>query len=89
MQIEGEDKYDLSEIITSCPHYNKLQDKGKWKGYLPEHDKVWYQAENFHNAEPPVQQFHQCYPGKPGVDTCYNQHIILRIFPSRQTKLTL
>jgi len=42
IQIEGEDEYELDEIIDSRLHYNKLQYRAKWKGYSPEHDKVWY-----------------------------------------------
>jgi len=69
IQIEGEDEYELDEIIDSRLHYNKLQYRAKWKGYLPEHDKVSYPAENFNHAEHTVQRFHRCNPGKPGVDT--------------------
>jgi len=42
IQIEGGDEYELDEIIDSRLHYNKLQYRAKWKGYSPEHDKVWY-----------------------------------------------
>jgi len=81
IQIEGEDEYELDEIIDSRLHYNKLQYRAKWKGYSPEHDKVWYPAENFNNAEYTVQRFHQRYPRKPGVDTRHNQQIFLRTSP--------
>jgi len=89
IQIEGEDEYELNEIIDSRLHYNKLQYRAKWKGYLPEHDKVWYRAENFNNAEHTVQRFHQHYPRKPGVDTRHAQQIVLRTSPHRQTRTTL
>ena len=46
IQIEGEDEYELDEIIDSRLHYNKLQYRDKCKGYGPEEDKVWYPAEN-------------------------------------------
>jgi len=55
IQIEGEDEYELEEIIDSRLHYNKLQYRAKWKGHSPEHDKVWYPAENFNHAEHKVQ----------------------------------
>jgi len=51
MQIEEVDEYELDKIINSRLHYNKLQYRAKWKGYSPEHDEVWYPAENFNNAE--------------------------------------
>jgi hypothetical protein len=89
IQIEGEDEYELDEIIDSRLHYNKLQYRAKWKGYSPEHDKVWYPAENFNNAEHTVQRFHQRYPRKPGVDTRHDQQIVLRTSPRRQTRTTL
>jgi len=40
IQIEGEEKYELDEIIDCRLHSNKLQYPAKWKGYSPEHDKV-------------------------------------------------
>jgi len=89
IQIEGEDEYELDEIIDSRLHYNKLQYRAKWKGYSPEHDKVWYPAENFNNAEHTVQRFHRGYPRKPGVDTRHDQQIVLRTSPRRQTRTTL
>jgi len=55
IQIEGEDKYELDEIIASQLHYNQVQYQAKRTGYSPEHDKVWYPAENFNNAEHPIQ----------------------------------
>jgi len=89
IQIEGEDEYELDEIIDSRHHYNKLQFRAKWKGYSPEHDKVWYPAEIFNNAEHTVQRFHRRYPRKPGVDTRHDQQIVLRTSPRRQTRTTL
>jgi len=89
IQIEGEDEYELDEIIYSRLHYNKLQYRAKWKGYSPEHDKVWYPAEHFNNAEHTVQRFHRRYPRKPGVYTRHDQHIVLRTSPRRQTRPTL
>jgi len=89
IQIEGEDEYQLNEMIDSRLHYHKLQYRAKWKGYSPEHDKVWYPAETFNNAEHKVQRFHRRYPRKPGVDTRHNQHIVLRTSPRGQTRTTL
>jgi len=89
VQIEGEHKYKLDEIIDSRLHYNKLQYRAKWRGYSPEHDKVWYPAENFNNAEHTVQRFHRRYPGKPGIDKRHDQQIVLRTCPHCQTRMTL
>jgi len=89
IQIEGEDEYELDEIIDSRLHYNKLQYRAKWKGYSPEHDKVWYPAENFNNAEHTVQRFHRRYPRNPVVETRHDQQIVLSTSPRRQTRTTL
>jgi len=89
IQIEGEDEYQLNEIIDSRLHYNKLQYRPEWRDYLPEHDKVWYPAENFNNAEHKVQQFHRHYPRKRGMDTCHDQQVVVRTSPTRQTGTTL
>jgi len=86
IQIEEEDEYELDEIIDSRLHYNKLQYRAKWQGHSPEHDKVWYPAENFHNAEHTVQRFHRHYLRKPGVDTRHDQQIVLRTSPCRQAR---
>jgi len=88
IQIEGEDEYELDEIIDWRLHYNKLQYRANRKGYPPEHDKVWYPAENFNHAEHTVQRFHRRYSGKHGVDTRYDQQVVLRTSPRRQTRTT-
>ena len=81
IQIEGEDEYELAEIIDSRLHYNKLQYRAKWKGYSPEHDKVWYPAENFNNASLAVERYHRKYPGKPRMATHHDKQITLRPSP--------
>jgi len=63
--IDGEPEYELEEIIDSRLHYGKLQYRAKWKSYSPEHDKVWYPANNFENAQDAVHKFHQQHPDKP------------------------
>ena len=89
IQIEGEDEYELDQIIESQHHYNNLQYRAKWKGYSSEHDKVWYPAENLNNAEHRDQRFHRRYPGKPAMDTRHDQQIVLRSSPSHRTRTTL
>jgi len=83
IQIEGEDEYELDEIIDSQLHYNKFEYRAKRKSYSPEYAKVWYPAETFNNTEHAVQRFHRHYPGKPGVDTRNEQPIVMRISPRR------
>jgi len=86
IQIEGEEEYERDEIIDSRLHYNKLQYLDKWRGYSPEYDKFWYQAENFNHAEHTVQRCHWRYPAKPGLDTRYDGQIVLRTSPDRENK---
>jgi len=66
--IEGEPEYELEEIVDSCLHYNKVQYRAKWIGDSPEHDKTWYPAENFENADLSKRNFHSRYTNKPHLD---------------------
>jgi len=59
IQREGEDEYEIGDIIDSRLHYQKLQYRAKWKRCSPEHDKVSYPTENFNYAEHTVQRFHR------------------------------
>src|SRR5713226_5612635 len=40
IETEGEPEYKLDEIVDSRLHYGKLQDRAKWTGYSPQHDKT-------------------------------------------------
>jgi len=66
--IEGEPEYELEEIVDSRLHYNKHQYRAKWTGYSPEHDKTWYPADNFENADVAKRKCHSRYPNKPHLD---------------------
>ena len=66
IKIDGNKEYELEEILDSRHRYKKLQYRAKWKGYRAEHDREWYPAESFNNAELAVQQFHERYPRKSG-----------------------
>ena len=68
IQIEGEDEYELKEIMDSRLHYNKLQYRAKLTSYSPEHEKVWYPARNFEHATDAIKRVHHCYPQKPRRD---------------------
>ena len=62
IEIDGNEEYELEEILDSRYRYKKLQYSAKWKGYTAEHDQEWYPADNFNKAELAVQQFHERYP---------------------------
>jgi len=66
--IEGEPEYELEEIVDARLYHGKLQYRAKWTGYSPEHDRVWYPASNFENAEHARTRFHERYPEKPSQD---------------------
>jgi len=66
--IEGESEYELEEIVDSRLHYHKLQYRANWTGYSPEHDKTWYPADNFENADLAKRDFYSRYPNKPHLD---------------------
>jgi len=66
--IEGDPEYELEEIVDARLYHGKLQYRGKWTGYSPEHDRVWYPASNFENAVHAEQRFHERYPEKPSQD---------------------
>ena len=51
IEIEGENEYELEEIIDSRLFRNKLQYRAKWTGYPPQHDLEWYPSTNFTNAQ--------------------------------------
>src|SRR5437879_12399977 len=58
IETVGEEEYELDEVIDSRLRYNKLQYRGKWTGYRPEHDLEWYPAANVANASPAMARMH-------------------------------
>ena len=79
MEIDGEPKYELEEIIDPRLHRDKLQYRAKWTGYSPEHDKNWYPTENFENASIAIEYFHSRYPRKLRLGTRDHHQVNLRI----------
>lgn len=60
--IEGEEEYEVEEILDSRFRYRHLQYLVKWTGdYLP----TWEPHENLSNSPDLVLSFHQRYPDKP------------------------
>ena len=90
IEIDGEPEYELEEIIDSRLYHNKLQYRAKWTGYSPEHDKTWFQAENFNNASLATEQFHSRYTRKPRlpVGTRDHQQVSLRTSPRQRPENT-
>ena len=66
IDTKGEPEYELDELVDSRLYGGThLQYRAKWTGFPPEHDKVWYPANNFENASIAIERFHQSYPHKP------------------------
>ena len=64
IEIDGEEQFEVDEILDSRIHRGRLQYKIRWLGHEPE-DDTWEPAHHVSNAELLVKQFHATYPGKP------------------------
>lgn len=58
VEVEGEDEWELDDILQSRRYRGRLQYKVKWHGF--ERDDEWYyaDAEQFKNAQTVVEEFH-------------------------------
>jgi hypothetical protein len=59
--IDGEDKYEVENILDSWRHYNHLEYLVKWKGYDESHNQ-WEEHTQLH-AKSKIVQFHHKNPG--------------------------
>lgn len=62
--IDGEQEWEVQEIIAARLRYNKLQYRAKWVGY--DEDLEWYPATDFKNSPYLLRQFHLDNPTQPG-----------------------
>ena len=62
-EVDGEEEYEVSEVIDSRHHRGKLQYLVRWKGYA-DADNMWLAWENLKNAPDLVAEFHHKYPTK-------------------------
>lgn len=60
--IEGEEEWEVEEVLDSRKRYGRLQYKVKWLG---DEETTWQPAEDLENAQDWVTLFHQRYPRKP------------------------
>ena len=70
IEIDGEVEYIIEAILDSnidCHQTCLLQYFVKWEGYdgTPE-ETLWTDASLCENAPDLIEEFHQCYPNKPG-----------------------
>ena len=64
IEVEGQEEYEVEEILDSRIHYNKLQYLVKWMGY-PHLDNQWLPKDDVARSQDLVGLFHKIYPNKP------------------------
>jgi hypothetical protein len=61
--VDGQQEWEVKEIIDSHYYRKQLQYKVKWKGFHDE-DKTWYPSSNFNNSPEAIKDFYWKYPQK-------------------------
>jgi hypothetical protein len=64
MEADGEESFEVAEILDSRRRYNKIQYLVRWEGYGPE-DDTWEPIENLEGSREALDEFHARYPKKP------------------------
>src|SRR5271156_2516297 len=64
IQVNGDDEWEVDEILASKLVRKSLQYRVSWKGYDP--DPNWYPAWNFVGCPQKLREFHDNYPNQPG-----------------------
>ena len=64
LEINGEEEFEVSEILDSRINSRTLEYLVHWKGYDVS-ERTWEPATNLNNASTLVQKFHRQYPTKP------------------------
>ena len=58
--IDGEEEWEVEDILESRKHRNQLQYRAKWVGY--EDTRQWWPATDFQNASEKVREYHSKFP---------------------------
>ncbi len=64
VEIEGQEEFEVQEVLDSKKIRGKLMYLVFWRGYPPS-EATWEHAGNLVHAQDLVNQFHQRYPNKP------------------------
>jgi transposase InsO family protein len=62
--VDGEEEYEVEEILNSRIRWRRVEYKVRWQGYGPE-DDTWQRWKDLAHAEDKVRAFHRAYPNKP------------------------
>jgi hypothetical protein len=65
-EINGELEYEVTRILASRVRKGVLQYQAEWKGYGPDENEKWYDADSFINSATKVKEFHDTYPDEAG-----------------------
>ncbi|KKA22102.1 Retrovirus polyprotein, partial [Rasamsonia emersonii CBS 393.64] len=64
IEVNGQDEWEVEQILASKLRYGKLYYRVKWIGY--DDDPKWYPANFFKNAPLRIRDFHAEHPDAPG-----------------------
>jgi hypothetical protein len=64
VQYNGEDEWEVEEVLAVRRVRNRLYYRVKWTGL--DYDPVWYNPDGFKGSPQKLKEFHDRYPDKPG-----------------------
>jgi hypothetical protein len=64
IEVEGEEEWEIAEVLDSKVTRNRLFYLVDWEGYTPQ-DRSWEPADFLDNATEKLEQFHAKYPQRP------------------------
>ena len=64
MEVNGEDEWEVEEVLLVRIRYGRLQYRIKWVEY--DEDPEWYPASNLKNAPHKIRDYYTANPPKPG-----------------------